>query len=49
MSQPIPVDVDGDMKIDLLGLPPSTNYLQVWQNVWNSSEPNAPLFKLFVR
>ncbi|KAJ2926340.1 hypothetical protein H1R20_g10751, partial [Candolleomyces eurysporus] len=34
------------MKIDLLGIPPSTNSLQIWQNVWNASEPNSPLFKL---
>ncbi|KAK7037504.1 hypothetical protein VNI00_010996 [Paramarasmius palmivorus] len=50
-SQPIPIDLDGDMKIDLLGMTPSSesgsiNMLQAWQNVWNASEPNSPLFQV---
>ena len=48
IPQPIPVDVDGDMKIDLLGIPASSTKLQIWQNVFNMSEPNSPLFKLCV-
>ncbi|RDB23975.1 T-cell immunomodulatory protein [Hypsizygus marmoreus] len=49
LSQPIPIDVDGDMKIDLLGITPSSkgnsrSPLQLWQNVWNASQPNSPLF-----
>ncbi|KAJ6515434.1 hypothetical protein C8R45DRAFT_956505 [Mycena sanguinolenta] len=43
LPQPIPIDVDGDMKIDLLGMAPDSS-LQVWQNVWNASEPLSPLF-----
>lgn len=50
-SQPIPLDIDGDMKIDLLGMTPdstgsSTSPFQVWQNVWNGSATNPVLFKL---
>ncbi|KAJ3570120.1 hypothetical protein NP233_g4613 [Leucocoprinus birnbaumii] len=46
-AQPIPLDVDGDMKIDLLGLTSSgQSQIQVWQNVWNSSMPGSPLFEL---
>ncbi|KAF5324887.1 hypothetical protein D9611_004159 [Ephemerocybe angulata] len=47
IPQPIPIDIDGDMKIDLLGFSPHTSdKLQVWQNVWNASVPDSPLFKL---
>ncbi|KAF8214026.1 hypothetical protein K438DRAFT_1802750 [Mycena galopus ATCC 62051] len=46
LSQPIPIDVDGDMKIDLLGMAPSSQDLQVWQNVWNASDPLSPLFSV---
>ncbi|KXN92003.1 T-cell immunomodulatory protein [Leucoagaricus sp. SymC.cos] len=46
-AQPIPLDVDGDLKIDLLGgTSDSGSQLQVWQNVWNSSSTNSPLFEL---
>ncbi|KAF9464632.1 hypothetical protein BDZ94DRAFT_1256197 [Collybia nuda] len=48
LSQPIPIDVDGDMKIDLLGTTPSKGNsrspLQLWQNVWNATRPESPLF-----
>ncbi|KAF5386695.1 hypothetical protein D9615_001974 [Tricholomella constricta] len=51
LSQPISIDADGDMKIDLLGITPSSRGnsrapLQLWQNVWNSSQPNSPLFDI---
>ncbi|KAF7352408.1 T-cell immunomodulatory protein [Mycena venus] len=46
LPQPIPIDVDGDMKIDLLGMSPSSQGLQVWQNVWNASDPLSPLFNV---
>ncbi|KAF9501128.1 hypothetical protein BDN71DRAFT_1479701 [Pleurotus eryngii] len=50
MAQPITVDMDGDMKIDLLGVTPfskgSASPLRLWQNVWNSSQPNSPLFEI---
>jgi integrin alpha FG-GAP repeat containing protein 1 len=51
LSQPIPVDVDGDMKIDLLGITPSSKSnskspLQIWQNVWNVTRPESPLFEM---
>ncbi|KAJ7494497.1 hypothetical protein B0H11DRAFT_2004943 [Mycena galericulata] len=51
LPQPIPIDVDGDMKIDLLGMTPSSqgsssSPFQVWQNVWNASQPHSPLFNV---
>ncbi|KAF9453642.1 hypothetical protein P691DRAFT_812990 [Macrolepiota fuliginosa MF-IS2] len=46
-AQPIPLDVNGDLKIDLLGLTvEGRSQLQVWQNVWNSSLTNSPLFEM---
>jgi len=50
-SQPIPLDVDGDMKIDLLGITPgsldgSNPTFQLWQNVWNASAPDSKLFTM---
>ncbi|PPQ63333.1 hypothetical protein CVT24_006706 [Panaeolus cyanescens] len=48
LPQPIPIDVDGDMKIDLLGLTPSSSgtdsVLQIWNNVWNASADKPTLF-----
>ncbi|KAJ6523586.1 hypothetical protein B0H19DRAFT_972767 [Mycena capillaripes] len=50
MPQPMPIDIDGDMKIDLLGMTPSSqgssSPFQVWQNVWNASQPHSPLFNV---
>lgn len=51
LSQPIPLDVDGDMKIDLLGVTPSSqdgsgSTFQLWQNVWNASAPDSKLFSM---
>ncbi|GLB35509.1 putative repeat domain in Vibrio, Colwellia, Bradyrhizobium and Shewanella [Lyophyllum shimeji] len=51
LSQPIPIDADGDLKIDLLGMTPSSKGdskapLRLWQNVWNASQPNSPMFDL---
>ncbi|KAJ6620330.1 hypothetical protein B0H10DRAFT_2163572 [Mycena sp. CBHHK59/15] len=51
LPQPIPIDVNGDMKIDLLGMTPSSqgsssSPFQVWQNVWNASQPHSPLFNV---
>ncbi|KAL9714709.1 hypothetical protein Ac2012v2_001367 [Leucoagaricus gongylophorus] len=46
-AQPIPLDIDGDLKIDLLGLTSNGgDQLQVWQNVWNSSLSDSPLFEI---
>lgn len=38
------------MKIDLLGIDPSTSQgpLKIWQNVWNASQVDSPLFKMYV-
>ncbi|KAF9045767.1 hypothetical protein BDZ89DRAFT_1058727 [Hymenopellis radicata] len=47
LAQPIPIDLDGDMKIDLLGVPAdSTEKLQAWQNVWNTSSKGGALFSI---
>ncbi|KAI0029329.1 hypothetical protein K488DRAFT_56617 [Vararia minispora EC-137] len=47
LSQPIPLDIDGDMKIDLLGsLPSDSSHLKVWQNVWNASDPSNMLYDI---
>jgi hypothetical protein len=51
LSQPIPVDLDGDMKIDLLGMTPSSlgsAGLKAWRNVWNESESEPTLFEVYV-
>ncbi|KAK2460674.1 hypothetical protein APHAL10511_007144 [Amanita phalloides] len=47
-SQPIVIDVDGDLKIDLLGESSSRGRgsYQLWQNVWNASELHSPLFEM---
>ncbi|KIJ94536.1 hypothetical protein K443DRAFT_683654 [Laccaria amethystina LaAM-08-1] len=48
LAQPIPIDIDGDMKIDLLGIDPSASQgpLKIWQNVWNASQVDSALFKI---
>ena len=51
LSQPIPIDTDGDMKIDLIGMTPASRAnasspLAVWQNVWNASQPDSPVFSV---
>jgi hypothetical protein len=52
LSQPITIDLDGDLKIDLMGQTPNpgsgsgSNTFQAWQNVWNSSDPNGQLFSM---
>ncbi|KAG2047539.1 hypothetical protein BDR06DRAFT_963815 [Suillus hirtellus] len=50
LSEPIPVDIDGDMKIDLLGTAYSqgtyTAPFTVWRNIWNASQSPPTLFEL---
>jgi hypothetical protein len=47
--QPMMMDVNGDMKIDLLGLAPgSPSTFKIWQNVYNSSQPQSPPFYVCV-
>ena len=52
LPQPMPVDLDGDMKIDLLGMIPSSQGsstpLKAWRNTWNVSESQPTLFNLSV-
>ncbi|KAI0648361.1 hypothetical protein C8Q79DRAFT_906145 [Trametes meyenii] len=46
-AQPIPVDINGDLKIDLFGItspPSSSSTFKVWQNVWNASTPHSDIF-----
>ncbi|KAH6919108.1 hypothetical protein BKA70DRAFT_1249281 [Coprinopsis sp. MPI-PUGE-AT-0042] len=45
-AQPIPIDIDGDMRIDLLGSRTPDGGLSVWQNVWNSSDPDTVLYEM---
>ncbi|KAJ7581491.1 hypothetical protein C8J56DRAFT_833576 [Mycena floridula] len=40
VAQPIPIDLNGDMRIDLLGADPTSKSLQVWNNVWSPGTPN---------
>lgn len=49
-SEPIAIDVDGDLKIDLLGQSSAKGRgsFQIWQNVWNASDSHSPLFKMCV-
>ena len=49
-SQPIVIDVDGDLKIDLFGESSSRGRgtYQLWQNVWNETEPQSSIFKMCV-
>ncbi|KIY68406.1 hypothetical protein CYLTODRAFT_374377 [Cylindrobasidium torrendii FP15055 ss-10] len=45
--QPIPIDLDGDMKTDLLGVyADSSVNLKAWQNVWDSSKDTPELFSI---
>ena len=47
LPQPISIDVDGDMKIDLLGTTPvSDSTYQIWKNTWNASATAPTLFKM---
>lgn len=51
MSQPIPMDMSGDLKIDLFGTLPTgspDSRFKVWQNVWNDSQSSSPVFNLCV-
>lgn len=49
-SHPIPFDSTGDLRIDLLGIPPPPSgdgdTFGVWQNVWNASRPSSPVYEL---
>ncbi|TCD70604.1 hypothetical protein EIP91_002634 [Steccherinum ochraceum] len=46
-AEPIPVDTNGDLKIDLFGVTPtSTSTFKVWQNVWNASQTRGPVFNV---
>ncbi|TFY59525.1 hypothetical protein EVJ58_g5711 [Rhodofomes roseus] len=49
MAQPIPMDMNGDLKIDLFGVSPggsSSSPFKVWDNAWNASQKNSPIFNL---
>ncbi|KAH8114092.1 hypothetical protein DFH11DRAFT_1595734 [Phellopilus nigrolimitatus] len=45
-AQPIPLDANGDLKIDLLGITPGSNSLSLWENVFNQSAANTPVFSI---
>ncbi|KDR81920.1 hypothetical protein GALMADRAFT_240232 [Galerina marginata CBS 339.88] len=51
IPQPIPIDIDGDMKIDLLGITPAStggqdSTYQIWKNIWNASSSTPELFEI---
>lgn len=51
LAQPIPMDMNGDLKIDLFGTIPSSSSngpFQVWRNVWNNSQASSAVFELYV-
>ncbi|KAH9918403.1 integrin alpha N-terminal domain-containing protein [Epithele typhae] len=47
-AQPIPMDMNGDLKIDLLGTTSSapSSTFKVWQNVWNASSTRSNVFNV---
>ncbi|KAI0081457.1 hypothetical protein K474DRAFT_1613628 [Panus rudis PR-1116 ss-1] len=46
-AQPIPMDLNGDLKIDLFGTTSSSpSTFKVWQNVRNTSETSGPIFQM---
>lgn len=50
-AQPIPMDMNGDLRIDLFGSTSSASAsspFKVWQNVWNASNPNSQTFNVYV-
>ena len=48
-AQPIPMDINGDLKIDLFGVTPSSpSTFKVWQNVWNASQYDGPVFNMCI-
>ncbi|KAL1702182.1 hypothetical protein EV121DRAFT_262329 [Schizophyllum commune] len=45
MVQPIPIDINGDMRIDLLGVTPSvSNMFAVWNNTWDEEKNTDYMF-----
>jgi integrin alpha FG-GAP repeat containing protein 1 len=46
LSQPIPFDSDGQMRIDLLGVQAGIPQLSMWKNVWNASDPSGTLYEM---
>jgi integrin alpha FG-GAP repeat containing protein 1 len=48
-AQPVPLDIDGDLMVDMLGFDStSPPMMKIWQNTWNNSDPSIPLFTLYV-
>ena len=45
VAQPIPLDANGDLKIDLLGTTSSSPQLTLWKNVFNETNPNSAVFE----
>lgn len=52
LSQPVAFDLNGDLRIDMLGITPSsasdTAPFRVWRNVWNASQTTGPVFDMCV-
>ncbi|KLO15303.1 hypothetical protein SCHPADRAFT_914476 [Schizopora paradoxa] len=43
-AQPIPLDANGDLKIDLLGITLNTGILSIWRNAYNESDEATRTF-----
>ena len=48
-AQAIPFDANGDLSVDLLGIPSGSSTLSVWRNVYNESDPLTEMFTVYVR
>ncbi|KAI5117253.1 hypothetical protein M0805_006416 [Coniferiporia weirii] len=46
VAQTIPVDANGDLKIDLLGVTPDSSSLSLWKNIYNQTMSNSPVFSI---
>ncbi|TDL28289.1 hypothetical protein BD410DRAFT_737497, partial [Rickenella mellea] len=44
LGQPIPIDANGDLQLDLLGMTSDSVSLRLWQNVFNASQSGSPIF-----
>ena len=48
LAQPIPIDANGDLKVDLLGMVPDSEGLKLWKNVINATiGVTGPIFEVY--
>lgn len=46
LAQPIALDTNGLLKIDLLGITPNSNHLSIWKNTYNESNMDLSPFTM---